>query len=95
MKSAVHTGVSQARGYLRPSAVDQHQVDAETVQESDVMNNIGKIRVQRGFARDDDDKSATPVRVDIGRTVPEPPNMLLAFRGHDLQEAGKAARLAY
>ena len=65
------------------------------MQQGNIVNDVGNVRVLRGFAGDDDDKCTAPVRVDVGRTVPEPPNMLLAFRGHDLQDAGKAARLAY
>ena len=85
----------QLRLDLGAGAVYQHQPHAQAVQQRYIVDDIGEIGVPGRLTREDDDKNAAAVRVDIGRAVAEPADVLGALRAHDRPgEPLKAARLA-
>ena len=60
---------SQARLDLRTRAMHQHQAHAEAVQQHQVVDDIGEIRVGDPLARQHDHEGAVAMGVDIRRGV--------------------------
>jgi hypothetical protein len=57
---------------LWAGTVDQHQANAQAVQQHQVMNDVAEVRVLNAVARKHDDEGAIPVGIDIGGRVAEP-----------------------
>ena len=51
---------------LRPRAVNHHQANAQTMQQPDIVDDVGEILVFDGFPAEHDDKRFAAVGVDIG-----------------------------
>ena len=60
-EAAFQAGGFQPLADLRPGAVDQDQPHAQAVQQGNIVNDIGEIRVQCRLAAEDDDKSALSI----------------------------------
>ena len=70
---------------LRARAVHQDQLDAEAVQQCDIVNQPGEVRILNGLATEYQHEGAAAVRMYIRRGVPEAvdelPVMFAAFHG--------------
>lgn len=51
---------------LRPCAVNHHQANAQTMQQPDIVDDVGEILVFDGFPTEHDDKRLAAVGIDIG-----------------------------
>ena len=87
MKPRRQTGLLQSLIYLRPGPVDQHQAHAETVEQGDVMNDVGEILMLRGLTPQHQHEGLAPVRIDVGCGIPEPTDMGPARRCHCVFQA--------
>jgi len=63
-----HATLLQTLFDLRPRAMHQHQADAEAVQQREVVNQAGEVRVGNRLAGEADDEGAAAMRVDTART---------------------------
>ena len=63
---------------LRARAMHQYQFHAEAVQQRDVVNDVGKIRMLDRVAAEHQHKRFTAMRVDIRRRVAEPFDVVFA-----------------
>ena len=50
---------------LRPCAVNHYQADAQTMQQPDIVDDVGEILVFDGFPAEHDDKRLATVGIDI------------------------------
>ena len=57
---------------LRTRAVDQHQADAQTMQQPYIIDNAWKVLMLNGFAAKHDDKRLAPMSVNIGDWMTKP-----------------------
>jgi hypothetical protein len=53
-------------------------MNAERMQQSDIMNNIAKIIVINGFSAKHQNKCLTTMGINIGRRVPKPMDILFS-----------------
>jgi len=78
----LQTGVGEPALDLRPRPEQQDQAHPQTVEQGDIVDDIGEIRVQSGLAAERQHEGLAPVRVDVGRAVAKPANVLPAVRTH-------------
>lgn len=57
---------------LRANAVHQHQPDAQTFQQGEIVDQVIELRLGNSGTAEKNYKGAVAVRVDIGRGVSEP-----------------------
>ena len=67
----------QARLDLRTRAEYQHQAYTKAVQQHQVVDDVGEVGVLQAVARQHDDEGAVTVRVDIGRGVAKPGDVVV------------------
>ena len=63
---------TQARLDLWPSAVHQHQADAEAVEQRDIVRQAGETAVAQRLAIKGENEGAATMGVDVGRGVAKP-----------------------
>ncbi len=67
----------QSRLDLRPRAERQHQAHAKAVQQHQVVDDVGEIGMLQAVARQHDDEGAVAVRIDVGRGVAKPGDVVV------------------
>jgi len=67
----------QARLDLRTRAEHQHQAHAEAVQQHQVVDDVGEVGMLQAIARQHDDEGAVTVRIDVGRGVAKPGDVVV------------------
>jgi hypothetical protein len=67
---------------LRTRAVHEHEFDAEAVEQRDIVNDVREIRMLDRIATEHQDKRFTAVRIDIGRRIAKPFDVILAGAVH-------------
>ena len=73
---------------LRARAMHQHQLDAQRVQQRDVMHDVAEVLVVHGLAAEQQHEGLAAMPVDVGRGVAEPVHVLVA---HGVVKRGLAA----
>ena len=82
LKGAGMPSYLQALLYLRASPVYQDKPDPQTVQQRNIMNDIGKIGVLGGLAAKHQHKGLAAMCVDIRCAIAKPENVLPAIGTH-------------
>ena len=67
--------------------MNQHQAHTKTIQQSDVVNDVGKVFMLRHRAPQHQHKGLTPVCVDVGCSISQPADMLLRRSCHVIIQA--------
>ena len=67
--------------------MNQHESHAETVEQRDVVNQVGKVFVLRNRAPQHQHKGLAPVCVDVGCSVSQPANVVPPRRCHVVVQA--------
>ncbi len=77
LKGGFDAGFRQPRADLRAGTVDQDQLDAEAVEQRQIVNQGGQARAVQQFAGEHHHKGATPMGIDVRGRIAEPVDLIV------------------